>query len=450
MSTEARDRIVAEFARVAPLLPGARLPWLSHARKAALERFAGRGFPTGRDEDWRHTSVAAIEKTGFTIRSPRGSEQTTLDVGAYARGSGHLLVFVDGWYSPALSRVGPLPAGAVAGSLAGALDDSPEPLRPFLAGGDDETVFGALNAAFVTDGAWLRIPAGVAIEQPVHLLFIATEAAATIHARNVIVAERGARATVVEHHVGPTGVAYLTNAVTRIVTEGDAAIEHCKLQLEGAQAFHVAGVHVVQGRDSRFTSHSFALGAALARNDIATTFAAEGCRADFGGLYVTDGRQHVDHHTRIDHAKPGGISRERYRGILDGASRAVFNGRVIVREGAQRTDAHQDNHNLLLSRDAEIDTQPQLEIYADDVKCTHGATVGNLDEAQLFYLRSRGIEEAAARSLLVYAFAHDVIERVRVATLRERLQQTVLRRLGADPAADVSAAASTATAGRLQ
>ena len=430
MNTEARDRILAEFAEVAPLLPGARLPWLARSRQAALERFADQGFPTKRDEDWKYTSTAAIEKLTFAPVRHGTNSVTAAEVGALQlRGAPRLLVFVNGWYSPALSSVGVLPAGVIAGSLAQALDRAPDAMQAFFGDSENDTVFGALNAAFMTDGAFLYLPAGAAIDEPVHLLFIATERAAAIHPRNVILAEPGAHVTVIEHHVGPAGVAYLTNAVTRIVAAGNASVEHYKLQEEGEQAFHVAAIRAGQGRDSRLVSHSIALGAALARNDIVATFAAEGCQAELNGLYLAGGRQHVDHHTLVDHVKRGGTSREHYRGILDGASRAVFNGRVIVRKDAQHTDAHQDNHNLLLSRDAEIDTKPQLEIYADDVKCTHGATVGNLDEAQLFYLRSRGIEEATARSLLVHAFAHDVIERIRVASLRSRLQEMLLRRL---------------------
>ena len=430
MNNAARDRILAEFAHAAPQLPGMRLPWIGRVRHEALERFAARGFPTTREEDWKYTSVAAIERGSFALSSPGRDDLTAPEIDAFGFGGppGHRLVFVDGRYSSALSTVGQLPAGVIAGGLAAALDRAPAVLESVFADGRDETIFGALNAAFMADGAFLYVPRGVAIEQPVHLLFIAT-AAAAIHPRNVIVAGQGARATVIEHYAGAAGIAYFTNVVTRIVAEGNATIEHCKLQEEGEQAFHVAGIHVVQGRQSRVTSHSIALGAVLARNDIATTFAAEGCQAELNGLYLTDGRQHIDHHTRIDHAKPGGTSRAHYRGIVDGESRAVFNGRVIVREDAQRTDAHLDNRNLLLSKHAEVDTKPQLEIYADDVKCTHGATVGNLDEEQMFYLHSRGIHATTARSLLVYAFAHDAIERVRVASLRNRLQKMLLRRL---------------------
>jgi len=431
MTTEIRDRILAEFAHVAPLLPGARLPRVARARKAALERFVEHGFPTTRAEDWKYTSLEAMKKQSFAVlpRGCAGVTATQVRALGYGGGTSHLLVFVNGWYVPAFSSLGPLPAGVVAGSLADVLDNAPEMLESFLVGESDETVFGALNAAFMTDGAFVHLPAGAALEEPVQLLFIATESAAAIYPRNVIVADQGARASVIEHYIGPTAAAYFTNAVTRIVAGGNAAIEHYKLQQEGQQAAHVAGIHVAQGRDSRLVSHSIALGAALARNDIATNFAAQGCQAQLNGLYLAGGRQHVDHHTRVDHSKPGGMSREHYRGILDGGSRAVFNGRVIVHKDAQRSDAHQDNHNLLLSKDAEVDTKPQLEIYADDVKCTHGATVGSLDEAQMFYLRSRGIQEATAKSLLVYAFAHDVIERVRLSPLRNRIRNALLHRL---------------------
>jgi Fe-S cluster assembly protein SufD len=314
-------------------------------------------------------------------------------------------------------------------SLADTLERAPDALEPLFVEDNRQTVFGALNTAFTADGLYLHLPRGTAIEEPIHLHFVVTNENAAIHPRNVIVAEEGARATVVEHYTGTRGVAYFTNVVTQIFAAENAAVDHCKFQQEDLRAFHVAGIHAAQARGSRLWLHSISLGAALARNDISTTFDAEGCEATLNGLYLARGRQHVDHHTRIEHSKPGGTSREYYRGLLDGASRGVFNGKVIVHPQAQRSDARQLNHNLLLSRDAEVDSRPQLEIYADDVKCTHGATVGQLDDAQLFYLRSRGIEEVVARSLLVYAFARDVIERIRIGALRSRLEELLLARL---------------------
>jgi Fe-S cluster assembly protein SufD len=431
MTTGSRDHFLADFARVAPTLPGARVPWLARARDAALARFVRSGFPTSKDEEWKYTNVAAIEKRAFRTL-PHGARVATpaeRNAPAYGCSPGHRVVFVNGRYSPALSAVGRLPAGVALESLAAAFDRAPDALERLIGEDSRQTVFGALNTAFMADGIYLHVPRATAVEEPVHLFFMATEKDAAIHPRNVIVAEEGSQATVIEHYEGAEGAAYFTNAVTQIFAAENATVEHCKLQQEPLRAFHIAGIHAAQARGSRFLSHSISLGAAIARNDISTTFDAEGCEATLNGLYLARGRQHVDHHTRIDHAKPAGKSREYYRGLLDGASRGVFNGKVIVHPQAQRTDAHQLNHNLLLSKDAEVDTKPQLEIYADDVKCTHGATVGQLDDAQLFYLRSRGMEEAVARSLLVYAFARDVIERIRVAALRAQLEELLLARL---------------------
>ncbi|MGB6056260.1 MAG: Fe-S cluster assembly protein SufD, partial [Burkholderiaceae bacterium] len=345
------------------------------------------------------------------------------------RRAGHWLVFVDGRHAPQLSSLNPLPVGVVLGSLARALEQEPQQLVPHLPVLAGQTVFGDLNTAFMADGAYLHLPADAVVEEPIHLLFLAMRGGVAIHLRNLLVAGTGARATVIEHYAGAADTIYLTNAVTQVAIAENAAIGHYKLQQESLQAFHVAGIHVSQRQGSRFESHSISLGAMLARNDIATAFQAQDCDATLNGLYLTGDGQHVDHHTRVDHAAPHGSSREYYRGVLDGASRAVFNGKVIVHPGAQKTNAQQTNHNLLLSRDAEIDTKPQLEIYADDVQCTHGATVGQIDEQQRFYLRSRGIDDAVAQALLVHAFAHDVIERIGVPSLRQRLERILLARL---------------------
>jgi len=429
---DARERFLAEHARVAPGLPGAKAPWMLRARSAGLETFAQAGFPSTREEEWKYTSVAAIERHAF-LASPRRVESASVarEAGAhfFAELAAYRLVFVDGRYSPGLSTAGTPPAGATLCSLGDVLERTPQRLEEYLTQTGQQTVFGRLNTAFMRDGAYVHLARGVVIDEPIHLLFLATAAGAAIHARNLIVAETGAHATIVEHYVGRDGAAYFTNAVTQIFTADGATVEHCKLQQEAADGFHIGAIHVAQHRDSRFVSHSIAFGAALARNDITTAFHAVGCSATLNGLYVAGGRQHVDHHTRIDHSQPGGTSREYYRGVLDGRSRGVFSGKVVVHPDAQRTDAQQLNHNLLLSEGAEIDTRPQLEIYADDVKCTHGATIGQLDDAQIFYLCSRGVEEATARTLLAYAFARDVIDRIRIAPVRARLAQVLLSRL---------------------
>lgn len=431
MNTDARNHYLADYARIATALPGAGLPWLARRRVEALDAFAQRGFPTRRDEEWKYTSVAAFEQHAFAALpgEDAGAAAALLQNLLPRSIDGHLLVFHNGRHLPALSSPGVLPAGVTLASLADALQRMPQMLEPYLAGDEAQGAFGALNAAFMADGAFLHLKRGTVLEAPVHLVFLGTATHGASHLRNLIVAEEGAQATVIEHYAGLDGSVYFTNAVTQLFVAANASIEHHKLQQEAGDAFHIAGIHAIQQRDSRVASHSFSFGGALARNDISTVFDARGCDATLNGLYLVGGRQHVDHHTRIDHRQPDGTSRENYRGVLDGQSHAVFNGKVIVHPGAQKTNAFQANHNLLLSRDAEIDTKPELQIHADDVKCNHGATVGQLDEAQLFYLRARGIEEAVARNLLVHAFAHDIIERIRVASLRTRLEQLLLARL---------------------
>lgn len=432
MSTDARNHYLADYARIAGSLPGANVPWLGRIRTAALDAFAERGFPTKRDEEWKYTSVADFEQHAFlAMPGSRDDADTAAIVRNFAieNDAAHLMVFHNGRYAPALSSPGILPAGATLKSLADVLTTTPDMLEPYLANSEQQPAFDALNGAFMADGAFLHLKRGTVLETPVHLLFLSTQEASASHLRNIIVAEEGAQATVIEHYAGTDGALYFTNVVTRVFAAGNAVIEHHKLQQEAGNAFHVAGIHAIQQRDSHFTSNSFTLGGALTRNDITTIFDAAGCDATLNGLYLVGGQQHVDNHTRIDHRMPNGTSRENYRGVLDGRSHAVFNGKVIVHPGAQKTNAFQANHNLLLSREAEIDTKPQLEIHADDVKCNHGATIGQLDETQLFYLRSRGIDAVVARNLLVHAFAHDVIEHIRVASLRTRLEQILLARL---------------------
>ena len=429
MTAASVDRFTADFARQAASLPGARVPWVARLRRDAMQRFAAQGLPTARDEDWKYTSVAAIAKRAFATEPAGATPQPAIDAYALTGSQAHRLVFVDGRYVPSLSQIGPLPAGVVLDSLARALDRAPEALEPVLGEARRHTIFAALNTAFMRDGVHLHVPRATALDAPIHALFLSTTSDVAMHPRNMLVLEEGAQATLIEHYVGIGETAAFTNAVTQVYAHADAALVHYKVQQETVKGLHIAGLHVSQARASRLESHSIALGGALARTDITTTFDAEGCAAELNGLFLVGGRQHVDHHTRIDHASPHGTSREYYKGVLDGASRGVFNGKVVVHPGAQKTDAQLANHNLLLSKAAEIDTKPELMIDADDVKCTHGATVGQIDDAQMFYLRARGIDEALARSLLTYAFAHDVIERLRVAPLRAALERILFARL---------------------
>jgi Fe-S cluster assembly protein SufD len=292
----------------------------------------------------------------------------------------------------------------------------------------------ALNTAFFQDGAFIRVPAGIAVATPIHLLFISTgkETGATSHPRNLIIAGPGSQVTVLESYVSLGEAPGLTNAVTELLVGEGAGFEHCKFQDEGPAAFHVAAIQAQLGRGCNLISHSFATGARLSRNNIRTRLAGEGVECVLNGLYLTRGDQLADHHMVVDHAQPRCASHEYYNGILDGRSRGVFHGRILVRPDAQKTDAKQTNKNLLLSDEATVDTKPQLEIYADDVKCTHGATVGQLNEESIFYLRARGIGADTARRMLIHAFAGEIIERIRFAPAREELDQLIWDRLEAN------------------
>ena len=409
-------------------LPGAKLPWLVATRNRAIERFAEAGWPTNRLENWRHTSLALLGQQEFAARA---ADDSAARIAAQLRNddTGHWLVFVDGHFAPSLSAIGSLPAGAYIGTLADALISRPEQVQAVFGDAEEGESPAALNAALATDGAFIHLARGVVIEAPIHLLFIGGVAQGVSQLRNFILADDAAQATIAERYVGRDGAPTLTNAVTRIHTGADAHITHLKLQEESEQTFHLAAIDAVQARGSVFASHSLSFGARLARNDIGSRFDGEGCEALLNGLYHDGGMRHVDHHTRLDHAQPHGTSREFYRGILDGAGRGVFTGRVHVAPGAMKTDAEQRSDSLLLSALAETDTRPELEIYADDVKCAHGATVGQIDEVSLFYLRSRGIDETHARNLLIYAFAAEVLARIGVASLRKRAETAIRARI---------------------
>lgn len=410
-------------------LPGARLPWLAALRAQAIERFAADGWPTRRMEDWHHTSLAFLEGLEFKVPAAAAPAPAQRVAELRAGDAGHWLVFVDGRFNAALSEVGALPAGAEIGSLAQALETHPEQVEACFGSAEQGASPAALNLALATDGAFVHLARGVAVEQIIHLVFIGATAEGASHVRNLVVAEDGAEATLVEHYLSDTETAILTNTVTRIQAGVDARITHLKVQQEAEQALHLANIDALQARGSVFASHSLSFGARLARNDITTRFAGDHCETLFNGMYHVDGKRHVDHHTVIDHAQPHGASREYYRGILDGSARGVFSGRIKVAAGAVKSDAMQRADNLLLSRQAEADARPELEIYAADVKCAHGATVGQIDEDSLFYLRARGMDETHARNLLTYAFAAEALERIGVVPLRNRARAALLARL---------------------
>ena len=438
--------------------------WVHRLRRASMARFAELGFPGPKSEDWRWTDVTPIVTTPFQpVDAPGATGVSPVPADAppivdRQLGEGPRLVFIDGVFQPALSWSDGLPFAARLTSLTRALRSEPDLLEPHLGRhASRDQAFVALNAALFRDGGLLYVPAGTVVEQPVHLLHVVTphERPVAVHPRHLLVLGRHARATVVESYVHvsdltkPTngiggmqavprdgargldsGTEYLTNAVTEVALDVDARLDHYCVQRESSAAFHLGNLAASQARDSHLSSHLIALGGALARHESSTRLDGEGCHATLNGLYMPRGEQHIDCRTRIDHARPHCTSHELYKGILDDRAVGVFNGKIFVHPDAQKTDAKQTNQALLLSPLATIHTKPQLEIFADDVRCTHGATVGQLDAEALFYLRSRGLSDDHARSLLIYAFAGGVIEQMRLAAVRHEVERILLAARG--------------------
>ena len=411
--------------------------WLYPMRKAAITRFIELGLPTIQHEDWRFTNVAPIAKLPFNPL-PRGqTANIRLDQFHFTSLKSSRLVFVNGYFAPELSSILPLPPGARVMSLAEAAAADPALVQKHLGRNArvDDSGFAALNTAFFTDGAFIHLPKGVVLNDPVHLIYVSTsqEPGATAHCRNLVIAESDSRLSLIENYVSTVESPYLTNTLNEMSIGENAVVEHCKFQEESREAYHI-GTHFMQlSKGSDFISHSFALGAKLSRNNIRTSLNGDGLDCVLNGLYLTRDEQVADHHMVVEHARPHCNSHEYFNGILDDRSRGVFHGRILVRQAAQKTDAKQTNKNLLLTDDATVNTKPQLEIYADDVKCTHGATIGQLDDDSIFYLRARGIPLETARRILIHAFAGEIIDRVRCEALREELDRLVWDRLEENP-----------------
>ena len=403
-------------------------------RKAGLSRFCESGFPTHRDEDWRFTNVKPLAELPFRpVLLASGQElfQEQLGDVTFGQLDADRLVFVDGHFNAGLSQTADQPSGVTVTHLASGLAGLERELGA-LSGGDDDP-FVALNDAFFTDGALIQIGDGQRLAKPVHLLFIATaggdgEAA---HIRNWVVAGANSQGTIIESHLSLGQAASVTNVVTESRIGDGADIEHIKFQDQSNRAFHLASLHAELGRDAQYAFHSIALGARLSRNNLRMRLAQPGIECVLNGLYMLRGQQLADHHMIVEHASPHCDSHEYFNGILDDQSRGVFHGRILVQPGAQKTDAKQTNKNLLLSDDATANTKPQLEIYADDVKCTHGATIGAMDDDAIFYLQTRGIDTATARRMLLHGFAGEIVERVRHDAVREELDALVRGRLEA-------------------
>jgi Fe-S cluster assembly protein SufD len=423
------EYFTAEHQRIAALLPGAGHPLLDAARGAALERFTREGVPHTRMEDWKYTSLASLERRPLPVAAPAEDlpalaqllEQAVLPEAI------HRLVFVDGHYAPSLS-CHQLPAGARVGALASRIDAEPQAGLPWSADGGSALV--ALNLAFSADGLDLELDPGVMVADPILVLFVGLRPDHSSFPASRLRLGAGAQACLVEQHLSLHQGTGVTTAVERISLATGALLQHIKVQHEGTRVVHISDCEVQVAQDARFDSLVLALGGQLAREDLRITLGGPRAHAGLDGLYLARERMHLDHHTTVLHASPDCSSQQTYRGILDDAGRGVFNGRVVVARDAQRTDARQSNANLLLSESAEIDTKPQLEIFADDVKCSHGATVGQLDPAELFYLRSRGLDAAAARTLVTFAFAARSLASVPAGTaLHAGLRRQLLNRL---------------------
>ena len=432
MTEATKDVYLANFAQFDRDVARNGQAWTQPLRKAAMARFAELGFPTTHDEEWKYTNVAPIARIPFqpAQRTGYASAAEALAAATIPALVCAQLVFINGHYVSELSTQQTLPLGVEVGSLALALSSRPSWLEAHLAryASIEDQAFVALNTAFMQDGAYVYVPPGRVVEVPIHLVFISlAHGEATVsHPRTLLVLDDNTQARVIESYIGLGHDVYLTNAVTEFVLGQDARAEHCKLEQESSSAFHIATLQVQQARSSNFVSHAIALGGGLVRHDSNVALNGEGGENTLNGLFMATDQQHIDNHTRIDHIMPHCTSREFYKGILDGKGRGVFNGKIVVHKDAQQTDAMQTNKNLLLSQEASIDTKPQLEIFNNDVKCSHGSTIGRLDENSLFYLRTRGLGEAEARSLLTYAFASELVNRIALEPLRTKLNELVL------------------------
>ena len=412
--------------------------WVARLREGAYGRFEELGFPTTDEEDWKYTSVAPLARKAFMPAAEAaagpGAAEVEPFVSAEARRS--RLVFVNGTFAPGLSTLEAVPRAVVAEDLGAALaGEHAEVLWEHLGrlSGEGSDAFSALNTAFLGGGAFLRVPEGVEVTAPVQLLFLSSpgEGGGAAFPRVLVLAERDSRLDLIETYASLGGGEYFTDAAVEVFVGEGARVTHYKVQDEGEGAFHIASTRAEVSRAGAYDLTTVTLGGQLSRHEIEVSLVGEGSECSVDGLYIVGTGQHADTHSLIDHRVPHCTSRQNYKGILDGRSRAVFNGRVYVHEGARQTDAQQSNKNLLLSTDARVDTKPQLEIYNDDVKCAHGATVGQLEEEELFYLLSRGLHPDLARNLLTYGFAEEIVEKIRHESIRAQLDEAILNRLRA-------------------
>lgn len=438
MTTEVTNNIenyVKHFERIEREYGGSQFAWLTPLRKAAIARFVELGFPTTRHEDWKWTNVAPIAQTDFAPATTDESKVSPQQVAGYGFDvdEGARLVFVNGRFVQSLSDLSSLPNAITVMSLNEAIRAGNTHVQQHLGrhASHENQPFTALNTAMMEDGVFIHVPRGTVVEQPIHAIYISTDAdnAFVAYPRNLVIADVSSEVSFVETFAGIGDTPYFNDAVTEIVAHDNAIVHHYKLEREGENSYHISTLQIHQFRDSDVTSHALCMGRALVRNDINALLDGEGCEATLNGLYLCNGEEHVDNHLWVDHAKPRCNSREYFKGVLDGSGRGIFSGKIIVREDAQKTDAKQSNMSLLLSDSAQVESNPQLEIFADDVKCTHGATIGQVDEDAMFYLRTRGLTEETARSVLIFAFARERLDDIKLAPLRVKLEELLLERL---------------------
>ncbi|GFO74801.1 Fe-S cluster assembly protein SufD [Bathymodiolus platifrons methanotrophic gill symbiont] len=419
----------AEYKKIADALPGQSIAWLALLRQDAVQQFSAHGFPSLREEEWRYTNVSAIEKKLFSPASSSEIGAIEIDsLNQYLIQDAWSVVLVDGHFSASLSKLDGIPEIVTVMSMSAALEQCADLLEKYFSQSVDskEHGFVAFNTAWFSDGLFIHVPAKQVLAKSIQILHVVTQAGFMANTRDIIALEESAEVTVVETFVG-CDEAYCSAAIMEVSLAQNADLTLYKLQMEGEKAYHFGGIYVKQDRDSRFTHHNFAFGGLLARNDIHTDL-GQASECDLNGLYLGVKRQHIDNHTRINHLQPHAISHELYKGVLNQRAKGVFQGRVLVAEQAQKTDSMMNNRNLLLSDDAEADTKPQLEIYADDVKCAHGVTVGQLDEQSIFYLQSRCVDKQTARNMLTFAFANEMVEKIKLPELHDMVLAQLLQR----------------------
>jgi len=431
--TDIKQYFINQFDEFEKSLNGEKASDFHKVRKDAISKFAKLTFPTQKDEEWKYTNISSLQKHNFSPDAVKANVSSeTINKFLFDKMEHSLLVFVNGNFSPELSKLIDIPKGVVIGSLANALKNNNPIIKKHLGkyAENENYFFTTLSSAFTKDGAFIYVPDGKVVEDPIHIIFITKSGNEKIltQPRNLFFVCNNSQVTIIEHYVSDEDSVYFTNSVTEIIADENAIVDHIKLQEESNKAFHIARMEIDQERSSNFSSHLISHGAEISRNDFNARFNDEGSECMLNGLFMIGDEQLFDAHTMIDHAKPHCNSHEHYKGILQDKSKGVFNGKVMVRQDAQKTNAFQQNNTILLSDDAVMNTKPQLEIFADDVKCSHGATIGKLNDEAKFYLKSRGIGEEAATAILIHAFASDVITSIKIPALRDYLEEIITKR----------------------